>query len=1042
MALFTALSIIWGGWAVKTIPLDAIPDLSDTQVVIYAKWMKSPDILEDQVAYPMVQALLGAPKVKSIRAFSDFGFTYVYVIFEDGTDLYWARSRVLEYLSKIQGALPEGVQWELGPDATSVGWVYQYALVDRSGRHDLSDLRSYQDFTLKYILQSLPGVAEVSSVGGIPRQYQVDVNPNALAAFGLSLRDIIRAVRESNRDVGGGLMQVSGTEYMVRGLGYAKSIEDLERIVVGRDVEGTPVLLRDVATVHFGSSFRRGIAELDGEGEVVGGIVTARFGENALDVIRRVKAKIEEIRPMLPEGVELVAVYDRSELILESISTLTHELIKLSVAVTLVCLLFLWHLPSAFLIILTLPVAVLISFICMQALGVSSNIMSLGGIAIAIGTMVDASIIIVENAVKRLEEWERSGKKESRTQVLTHAAQEVGPALFFSLLVITVSFLPVFALQGQEGRLFHPLAYTKTFSMLFASIVAVTLVPMLLPFFLRGKITPEEKHPVSRFLHRLYEPAAAWTLANRGKVFLFAAGVVLSTLIPWNRLGKEFMPPLWEGDLLYMPTTLPGVSASEVARVLQMQDRVLAAFPEVERVFGKAGRADTPLDPAPLSMVETVILLKPKEHWRPGMTKEKLVQELNQALQVPGWTNAWTYPIKTRLDMLSTGVRTPLGIKVLGPNLQVIEKVGLDIEAVLQSLPGTRSVLADRVSGGYYLDVAVNREEAARFGLTVEDVNMVLEHALGAEVVTTTVEGRERYGVVVRYAWDFRDDPEKFARLPIRTPQGTYIQLGQVVEIRKRQGPGMIRDENGFLASYVFVDFEDGVDPGGYVEAAKKHVAERVKIPPGVTLLWSGQYEYMVRAAERLVFMVPLTLLLVFLLIYFNTRSVTETTIILLAVPFSVAGAAWLLYLLDYNLSVAVWVGIIALAGLDAETGVVMMLYLNLAYKKWKAKGRLRSLDDLKAVAMEGAVQRVRPKMMTVGTLWIGLIPLMLSSGVGSDVMKRIAAPMVGGVFTSFLLELLVYPALFTAWKWHSEVQPELEGRAPRGFWKWVRKIG
>jgi Cu(I)/Ag(I) efflux system membrane protein CusA/SilA len=1032
--------VVWGIWAIKTMPLDAIPDLSDTQVVVYAKWMKSPDIIEDQVVTPISRALLGAPKVKSIRSFSDFGYAYVNIIFEDGTDVYWARSRVLEYLSKVQGSLPEGVKVELGPDATGVGWVYQYALVDKTGKHDLSELKSYQDWNLKYVLSSVPGVAEVSTVGGQTRQYQVEVNPNALAAYDLMFMDVVNAIKASNRDVGGRLLELNGAEYMVRGLGYVKSVKDLENVAVGRDKQGVPILMRDIGGVQLGPATRRGVAELNGEGEVVGGIVTVRYGENAMQVIKQVKAKIEEIRPSLPDGVELVTVYDRSELIQKSVGTLTDELIKLAIAVSLVCLIFLWHFPSAMVIIMTLPIAVLASFILMRYLGVSSNIMSLGGIAIAIGAMVDASVIMVENAIKKLETWNPSDGR-SRTDVIVEAAKEVGPSLFYTLLVITVGFLPVFALEGQEGRMFKPLAYTKTLAMFFSAFLAITLTPMLMTIFLKGKILAEEKHPVSRFLHRLYEPAARWVLERPKKVIVGALLLVVLTFVPWARLGSEFMPPLWEGSLLYMPTTLPGLSVTEAAKALQAQDKVIKAFPEVQTVFGKAGRAETSLDPAPFSMIETTILLKPEREWRPGMTKEKLVQQLNEALQVPGFTNAWTMPIKNRIDMLSTGVKTPVGIKVLGSDLAQIEKTSLEIESALRGVKGTRSVIAERVTGGYYVDIEPKRTELARFGLKLEDLNSIIEMGIGGDDVTTTVEGRARYPVSVRFSRDQRDSVEKLRRVLITTPSGSKIQLGQVADVKISLGPGMIRDENGFLVGYVFVDMDDR-DPGGYVDAAKRVVADKVKLPVGTSLIWSGQYENMVRANQRLRVMIPLTLLLVFLLIYMNTRSYTETFIVLTAVPFSLVGAVWLMWILGYNLSVAVWVGMIALAGLDAETGVVMLLYLNLSYRQAKMEGRMTGMKDLKESILHGAVKRIRPKLMTVGTAWFGLVPIMFSTGIGSDVMKRIAAPMVGGVATSFVLELLVYPAIFVLWKWNTEVKTLAGSGEPTGFWGWVKRLG
>ncbi len=1037
VSLGTVALIAWGIWALKNIPLDAIPDISDTQVVIYAKWMKSPDILEDQVAYPIVRAMLGAPKVKTIRAFSDYGFAYVYIIFEDGTDVYWARSRVLEYLSKVQGALPQGVSVEMGPDATGVGWVYQYALVDKTGKHDLADLKALQDWNLRYQLQSLPGVAEVSTVGGMTKQYQVEVNPNALAAYDLAFGDVMDAIRSSNRQVGGRLLDINGTEYMVRGLGYLKGAEDIEKIAVGRDKQGTPILVKDIGHVQIGPDVRRGVAELDGLGEVVGGIVTARYGENALKVIERVKQKIEELKPSLPEGVEIIPVYDRSDLIGESIKTLTHELIKLAIAVSVVCLVFLWNLPSALVIILTLPVAILMSFITMKYMGVSSNIMSLGGIAIAIGAMVDASIIMVENACKRLEEWEIGGRQGDRTQVVLKAAMEVGPSLFFTLLVITVGFLPVFALQGQDGKLFSPLAYTKTFSMFFSAFLAVTLTPVLMVLLLKGKMLPEEQHPLNRFLGRFYGGPARWVLNHRLKVILAAGILMLVTLFPFSRLGSEYMPPLWEGTLLYMPTTLPGLSVTEAARVLQAQDRVLKGFPEVERVFGKAGRAETSLDPAPFSMVETTIWLKPKGQWRKGMTQEKLLHDMNAALQFTGWANAMTMPIINRINMLTSGVKTPIGIKVVGGDLKTIESVGIEIENLLKNLKGTSSAYAERVTGGYYIDIVPKRDQIARHGLKLEDINEIIEMAIGGDSITTAVEGRGRYPVNVRFAKDFRDDVAKLRRVLVTTRSGSKVQLSQLADLKLSLGPSMIRDENGLLSGYIYVDTE-GVDLGGYVDSAKKLLAQKVKLPAGTSVIWSGQYENMAKAVARFKVMIPLTLLLVFLLIHLNTKSIIETIIVLLAVPFSLVGAIWLLWVLGYNTSVPVWIGVIALAGLDAETGVVMLLYLNISLKEFKEKGRMNSKVDLEEAVLHGAVKRLRPKLMTVSAAWFGLVPILFSTGVGSDVMKRIAAPMVGGVFTSFILELLVYPVLFTAWKWNTEVNPQ----KAEGFWRWIQKMG
>jgi Cu(I)/Ag(I) efflux system membrane protein CusA/SilA len=1012
-----AFAVIWGIWSINQVPLDAIPDISDTQVIIFAKWMRSPDVIEDQVSYPIVSSLLGAPKVKAIRAFSDYGFSYIYVIFEDGTDVYWARSRVLEYLSKVSANLPEGVKVELGPDATGVGWVYQYALVDKTGKHSLDELRSYQDWHLRYVLQSIPGVAEVSAIGGFQKQYQIEVNPNALLAYNISLKDVMEAVHGSNNQAGGRLIELSGAEYMVRGRGYIKNISDIENIAVGFNKgSGTPILIKNVANVHLGPEMRRGVADLNGEGETVGGIVTMRYGENALRVIDRVKEKLKEIEPNLPKGVKIETVYDRSELINESIGTLRDELIKLSIAVSIVCLIFLFHLPSALVVILTLPVAIIVSFIAMHYLGVTSNIMSLGGIAIAIGAMVDASIIMVENAHKKLEEWEEGGRTGSRSRAIIEAAKEVGPSLFFALLVITFGFLPIFALEAQEGRLFKPLAYTKTFAMLFSSLLAITLTPVLMTLFIKGQIPHEDKNPVSNFLRNIYDPIARWALDHKKIVIVSALAAMLLTVPIYFRIGSEFMPPLFEGSLLYMPTTFPGISVTEASKLLQVQDKLLKSFPEVERVFGKAGRADTSLDPAPYSMFETTILLKPQNKWRPGMNKETLVKELDSKMQFPGISNSWTMPIKNRIDMLSTGIRTPIGIKILGKDLTTIEALGLKIEQLLKSVKGTRSIYAERVTGGYYIDIDPRREEIARYGLKIEDVNMVIETAIGGEPVTVTIENRERYTVNIRYPRDFRDDIEALKRVLIPAPSGAQIPLAQLADIKYSIGPSMIRDENGLLAGYVYVDMADR-DTGSYVREAKQILKETLDLPPGYELIWSGQYEYMQRAMEKLKIMVPLTVAIIFMLIYFNTGSLIATTIVFLAVPFSLVGAFLLLYLLGYNMSVAVWVGIIALAGLDAETGVIMLLYLNLAYEKWKKEDKLKTQNDLKEAILFGAVKRVRPKIMTVAVILAGLLPLMWSNGAGSDLMKRIAAPMVGGITTSLILELLVYPVVFAIWK-------------------------
>ena len=1005
-----------GVWALKSTPLDAVPDLSDVQVIVYTPWMgRNPTIIEDQVTYPIVTTMISAPKVKFVRGFSDFGFSYVYIIFEDGTDIYWARSRVLEYLNQVSGRLPKGVAPALGPDASGVGWVFQYALVDNTGKYDLAQLRSLQDWYLRYQIASVEGVAEVASLGGFVRQYQVNIDPNRLAAYRLSPKTIVEAIRMSNNEVGGRSIELSGAEYMIRGRGYIRSTQDIEAIAVAGE-RGTPVLIRDIGSVTLGPDMRRGIAELNGQGEVVSGIVVMRHGENALNLIDRVKQKIKEIEPSLPPGIKIVTTYDRSDLILRSIATLKEKLIEESLIVSVVIIVFLFHIPSALVVIITLPIAIIISFILMHYLNLTSNIMSLGGIAIAIGAMVDAAIIMVENAHKRLEHWEESGRAGSRTEVLIDAAKEVGKPLFFSLLIITVSFLPIFTLEGQEGRLFKPLAYTKTFAMLFASFLSITLAPVLMLLLIRGRIRPEARNPVNRFLIAVYMPVIQWVLRFRKTTIALALLALILTVPAFMRLGSEFMPPLNEGMIFYMPTTLPGISVTQSSRLLQMQDRILKSFPEVEWVLGKAGRAETSTDPAPFSMGETTIMLKPESEWRPGMTWDKLVDEMDKKMRLPGVANAWTMPIKNRIDMLSTGIRTPVGIKIFGPDLGKIEEIGKHLEMVLQTIPGTRSAYAERVTSGYYLDFELKREEIARYGLAIDEIQMLVESVIGGESITTTVEGRERYPVSVRYSRELRDDPERLKRILIPTMNGAQVPLGQLAELRLASGPAMIRDEDGQLSGYVYVDMA-GRDIGGYVEEAKKKVAEQVELPAGYTITWSGQYEYMERAKERLIYVVPLTLLFIFLLLYINFKSVARCAIVLLAVPFSMIGAVWLLYLLDYNLSVAVWVGIIALAGVDAETGVIMLLYLEQSYEKWRTEGRMRTIRDLHEAIIEGAVKRIRPKVMTIMAILMGLLPIMWSHGAGADVMKRIAAPMIGGVITSFLLELLVYPAIFDLWR-------------------------
>lgn len=1060
----------FGGWvSLKNIPIDAIPDLSDTQVIIYSKWDRSPDIIEDQVTYPIITSLLGAPKVKDVRGFSDFGYSFVYVIFEDGVDPYWARSRTLEYLSKIQPQLPDGVQTEMGPDATGVGWIFQYALVDKSGKHSLADLRSYQDWFLRYILQTVPGVAEVASVGGYQKQYQVKVNPNALLAYKIPIEKVASAIKESNNDVGARVLEISGAEYMIRGRGYIKNLKDIENVVLEYQ-NGTPIYVKNIAQVTMGPEIRRGVTDLDGEGDAVGGIVVMRYGENAMDVIEQVKEKLKSVEPNLPPGVELVVTYDRSDLIKQAIETLKSELFLEMLIVSIVIIVFLLHIPSALIPIVTLPLAILLSFIPMYFFDISSNIMSLGGIAIAIGAMVDAAIVVVENSHKHIEEWEKNGKKGDPKEVVITAIKEVGPASFYSLLVIAVSFIPIFALEDQEGKLFKPLAYTKNLAMIIAAILAITLDPALrvtLTHFsikhfkprwlsnvrnavLVGKTYSEDKHPISKVLFKVYGPVVDWVIEHRFKTIAFAIVAMLATVPIFLRLGSEFMPPLNEGTILYMPTTMPGMSASAAQDLLQRQDAILKSFPEVERVFGKAGRAETSTDSAPFSMIETTVILKHQDHWRKTerwysflpdfleapfrliwsdtLTWEELISEMDQKMKLPGTTNAWTMPIRTRIDMLSTGIRTPVGIKVLGSNLQEVEKVAVELEKIVPKVEGTRSAFAERVSGGYFLDFVFHREKLARYGLTIEQAQMALMTAVGGEPVTKTVEGRERYTVNVRYFRDYRSNIDALKRVLIATPNGKQIPMGQVASIEMVQGASMIRNENGLLSSFVYIDVADR-DIGSYVKEAKKLVEESYKLPPGVNLSWSGQYENMERVKEKLKVIVPITLFIIVFLIHLNTGSWVKTSIVLLAVPFSAIGAFWTLYILDYNMSIAVWVGLLALLGLDAETGIFMLLYLDLAYDKAVKDGKVNSFSELKAAIHDGAVKRIRPKVMTVGTDFLMLLPIMLASTsqAGADVMKRIAAPMFGGVITSFLLELLVYPAIYTVWKWNFKHKKEFE---------------
>jgi Cu(I)/Ag(I) efflux system membrane protein CusA/SilA len=1058
----TLVALMGAWWSMKNIPLDALPDLSDTQVIVYSRWDRSPDIIEDQVTYPITTALLGAPRVKAIRGFSDFGFSYVYVIFEDNTDLYWARTRVLEYLSKIQPQLPAGVTTELGPDASSVGWVFQYALVDRTGTHSSDELRSYQDWNLRYAVQSVPGVSEVATVGGQVRQYQITVNPNSLAAYKLPLEAVITAVRRGNNDVGGRLVELSGREYMVRGRGYVKSLADLESLVL-KSEGGTPVTVKDVATVALGPEMRRGIADLDGQGDVVGGIVVMRSGENALNVINRVKERLEELKPSLPKGVEVVTTYDRSELINQAIETVKGKLIEEIIVVSIIILVFLWHIPSAIIPIVTIPVSVALAFIPMHFMGLNANLMSLAGIAISIGVLVDGAIVEVENAYNKIHLWDAGGRKEDFHKVRLEALLEVGPGVFFSLLVIAVAFMPVFTLVDQEGRLFRPLAYSKNLAMAIAAFLAITLDPAMRMMFARidpfkfrprwlawganqvlvGKYHSEEKHPISAFLHRIYEPPCRFVLRHP-RATIAAAFLLVATTIPaYLQLGSEFMPPLREGTILYMPSAVqPGMSVAEAQKALQVQDKILMTFPEVERVFGKAGRAGTSTDPAPFTMMETTIILKPelqwrarerwysawapewakgvlRPFWRDRITEDDLKNEMDAALQLPGISNAWTMPIRGRLDMLSTGIRTPVGIKVSGADLKVIERTAQEIEAVVQKVPGTRSVYAERVAGGYFLDFVLKRDQLARYGLSVDDANMMVMTAVGGDNQTTTVEGRERYGVSVRYARDYREDLSALRRVLLPLPGGQgQIPMEEIAAVELVQGPSMIRDENGLLAGYVYVDFDTSkIDVGSYVDQAKKAVASGIELPTGYNLVWSGQYENMLRVKERLKLILPLTLVLIFALLYMNTKSSVKASIVMLAVPFSAIGAVWLIWALGYNVSIAVWVGMIALMGLDAETGVFMLLFLDLSHDEAKAAGRLRDERELVEAIIHGAVKRVRPKAMTVFAAMIGLLPIMWSTGTGADLMKRIAAPMVGGLVTSFLMELLVYPPVYFLWK-------------------------
>ena len=1014
--LVLILTLVLTGWglfsAIRT-PLDAIPDLSDLQVIIRTMYPgQAPNVVEDQVTYPITTALLAVPRAKTVRGYSMFGDSYIYVIFEDGTDIYWARSRVLEYLSQVAGRLPPEVQPQLGPDATGVGWVYEYALVDRTGKYDLSQLRAMQDWFLKFQLQTVDGVSEIATVGGMVKQYQVEVDPDRLRAFDLTINDVRMAIERANQEVGGSIVELAEAEYMVRGSGYIKSLDDLRLVPLGVGEQGTPILIGDVAQVRLGPEMRRGIAELDGVGEVVGAIVVMRWGENALSTIKDVKHKLEEAKKGLPEGVEIVPVYDRSNLILNSVENLKHKLIEEFIVVAVVCLVFLYHLRSAFVAIIILPLGILMSFIVMHWQGINANIMSLGGIAIAIGAMVDAAIVMIENAHKHMEKTELTN--QNRWEVMIRAAVEVGPALFFSLLIITLSFLPVFTLEAQEGKLFAPLAFTKTFAMASAALLSITLMPVLMGYFIRGRIPHETKNPINRFLIALYLPFIHFVLRHPWLIIMLSLACVASMYYPLSKLGSEFMPNLDEGDILYMPTTFEGVSPAKVTELLQLTGRLIKTIPEVKSVFGKAGRADTATDPAPLSMLETTIQLKPREEWRPGMTTEKIIDELEQRVKIPGLTNAWVMPIKTRIDMISTGIKTPLGIKVSGPDLEVIQQIGVQIEQIVKKVPGTRSAISERSTGGRYINVNIDRRAAARYGLNIMDVQEVIARAVGGMNVTETIEGLERYPVNIRYPRSQRDSVDELEMLPLVTPTGANVTLGDVARFEIVDGPAMIRSEDARRSGWVYVDIKQNeVDLGSYVAAAQKAVLDNVELPPGYAVGWSGQYEYMVRAKEKLTYVVPLTLVIILLLLYFNFKNFTESFMVMFSVPLALVGAFWLIYLLGFNLSVAVGVGLIALAGVAAEFGVVMLVYLDNALRDHQP----RDLEGLREAIIDGAVMRVRPKAMTAAVIIAGLVPIMIGGGTGSEVMQRIAAPMLGGMITAPLVSMVLVPALYYLWK-------------------------
>jgi Cu(I)/Ag(I) efflux system membrane protein CusA/SilA len=1028
----TVVVTVWGIWAMTRTPLDAVPDISDVQVIVSTEWMgRSPDLIEDQITYPIVSALISTPKVKAVRGFTDFGISYVYVIFQDGTDMYWARSRVVEYLQGIRGQLPDDTNPVIGPDATGVGWVFEYALVDETGEHSLADLRGFQDWHLRYWLASVPGVAEVASIGGFVKQYQVNVDPNKLSAFGIGIKDVIQAIKMSNNDVEGRLLEFSGREYMVRGRGYLTSLADIEGVSLGASPGGTPVRVRDVAQVRIGPDIRRGVAELDGKGEAVGGIVVMRFGENALRVIEGVKAKLQEVQSSMPPGIKIVPTYDRSWLIGESINTLRHTLVEESIVVSIVIIIFLFHFRSALIPILALPIAVLASFIPMYYLDVTSNIMSLGGLALAVGVLVDASIVMVENAYRHVSEGAGGGLDESpsvgasavpeprtvpydeQPQVIVRAAKQVARPIFFSLAIIVMSFVPVFLLEAQEGRMFRPLALTKTFAMMAASILSITLVPMLMIIFIRGKrLKPESRNPISRLFAWIYEPILRLALSWKWVALLVNFTVIPLTVPLLFVIGSEFMPPLYEGSLLYMPTSPPGLSITESTRLLQVQDKILRTFPEVDRVFGTVGRGTTSTDNTPMGMVNTTVTLKPRDQWPAGMTIEKLQADMDAQLQFPGFPNVWTQPIRNRLDMLLTGIKTPVGIKILGSDLNEIQHLGREVERILPSIPGTRSVYAERVAQGYFIDIRIDREAIARHGLLIGDVEDVIESAIGGQNITRTIEGRERYPVNVRYEQGFRDTVPDLQRVLVRTSTGAQIPLAQLAEITLTPGPAMIRDENGQLAGYVYVDIAT-TDIGGYIEQAKRAIGEHLKMPAGYTLLWTGQYEFQVRARERFKILIPLVFFIIFMLLYMTFHSASEATIVMLSVVYAMTGGVIFQWLLGYNFSVAVWVGYIALYGVAVQTGVVMVVYLHEALDKRLHQGGTITEQDIRAATIAGSVLRLRPKLMTVSVVMAGLIPILWSTGVGSDIMKPIAAPIIGGMITSTIHVLIITPVIF-----------------------------